>query len=243
MFLLVFIARRLVFVAIALAIPLVAGEFLARTLVSAAVKNAIVARIGGGTAQIGFGSTPVLLQLVHGNLNDVSVSEKHAHLGDLPSLSFNAKLTDVHLASVTHLEGAIGEITAQAHLDSHSVRDLLATPACVNSLAPYLLTVLSERPRVTISTGHITLLPPHGDAVALRLFPAAVGNTLYFHVTRLVVNGTRAATATLDSVAARVNCTRTLTNLPFGLVLQGVSAKPDTLELDLGASNASFSTT
>jgi hypothetical protein len=243
MFLLVSIARRLFFVAIALAIPLVAGEFLARTLVSAAVKNAIVARIGGGKAQIGFGSTPVLLQLVHGNLNDVSVSEKHAHLGDLPSLSFNATLTDVHLASVTHLQGAIGAITAQAHLDSHAVRDLLATPACVNSLAPDLLRVLCERPRVAISAGHVTLRPPHGDAVVLALFPAAVGHTIYFHVTGLVVDGTRAARATLDSVAASVNCARTVTDLPFGLALQGVSAKPHTLELDFGASNASFSTT
>jgi hypothetical protein len=91
MFLFFGIFRKLVYVVLVFAIPLIAGEFIARSLLGDAVNSAIVSRIGG-KAQVGFGTTPVLLQLVNGHLSDVSVSESKAQIGGLPTLAFNATL-------------------------------------------------------------------------------------------------------------------------------------------------------
>jgi hypothetical protein len=240
MFLFFGIFRKLVYVVLVLAIPLIVGEFIARSLLGDAVNSAIVSRIGG-KAQVGFGTTPVLLQLVNGHLGDVSVSESKAQIGGLPTLAFNATLDDVHLSSITHLEGGIGAITLTAHLDAHAVRDLLATPTCVGSLPPGVLDGLTEQPRVKIAPGHIALLPPHGSAVDLHLFPAVAGGAIIFHATSLSLDGKRAPAATLTAAAGAINCARTVQNLPFNLQLKSTSTTPGLLDVQFAATNASFS--
>lgn len=240
MFLFFGIFRKLLYVALVLAIPLIAGEFLARALLGDAVDSAIVSRIGG-KAQVGFGGTPVLLQLLNGHLSDVSVSETKAQIGGLPPLTFDASLDDVHLRSITHLQGGIGAIALTAHLDSVAVRDILATPTCVGSLPPSVLDGITERPRVTIAAGHIALLPPHGSAVDLHLFPTALNGAIVFHASSLSFNGARAPAATLAAVGAAIDCVRGVQDLPFDLRLASASATPGSLEVEFAATNASFS--
>ncbi|HEY5389753.1 MAG TPA: LmeA family phospholipid-binding protein, partial [Solirubrobacteraceae bacterium] len=94
MFLLVPIVRRLVILAVVLAIPLVAAELLARHFVGAAVASAIAARIGTHP-HVGFGSTPILVQIVRGRLDDVTLSASGARVGGLAPLRIEASLRDV----------------------------------------------------------------------------------------------------------------------------------------------------
>jgi hypothetical protein len=232
--------RRLVFLAIFLAILALAGEFVARKLLGDAVKSAVVARIGGHTS-VSFGSTPLLLQLVHGQLDDVTVSSTAAKIGDLPPLALSASLRDVHLTSVTGLQGAIGEVVIHAHLGSLGVRDLLATPSCIASLPAGVLGALTTRPRVAIHTGQIDLLPPRGRAVELRLVPRGVSGAVYFALAGLDIAGRRAAPGELAAVGSHAACVHGLGSLPFGLHLQHVAAEPHNLEIELVARGSSFS--
>jgi hypothetical protein len=234
------IVRRLLFTAAFLAIPVVAGELVARKLVGSAVTHAVQARIGVAP-KLGFGSTPLLVQLVHGKLNAVSVSAAGARFDGLPPLSLSATLHDVHLRDLTSLQGAIGSLSVEAKLAPAGVRELLATPGCVDSLPPSLLAELTPRPRVILFAGRIDLLPPHGRRGEVRLRPYASGANVRFAITGLELDGAPASGAQLTLARARTRCARALNNLPFGISLVSANAMPGALDLVFSGRAASFS--
>ena len=223
-----------------LAIPIVAAELVARKLVADAVAHAVEARIGVAP-KIGFGSTPLLLQIVNGRLNTVSVSARGARIGGLPPLNLSATLRDVHLRSLTSLEGAIGSLSVDALLPASGVRDLLATPACIDSLPASLVPALTRSPRVVIFPGRIDLLPPRGRAAEARLRPYAAGATVRFALTGLDLGGRAVSAGALSSARSAVRCSRTLGGLPFGVSLKSALAGAGTLELAFAGRGASFS--
>jgi hypothetical protein len=234
------ILRRLLLLAAFLAIPLIVGELVARKLIGDAVAHAVQARIGVAP-KIGFGSTPLLLQIVHGRLSSVSVSAVGAHIDGLPPLALRATLRDVHLRSLTGLQGAIGSLSVEAKLPPAGVRDLLATPACVDSLPQGLLAGLTRTPRVDLFPGRIDLLPPHGRAVEVRLRPYASGANLRFAIIGLEQDGVPVDAAQLALARGDTRCSRTLGDLPFGVSLVSATAGAGVLELDFAGSGASFS--
>jgi hypothetical protein len=233
------IVRRLAVLAIILAIPLVAGEFVARKLLGDAVRSALIARIGG-SPQVSFGSTPVLWQLVHGHLN-VTVTAPHIYLRGLPPVSLSGQFDDIHLTSVTSLEGAIGTVAVRARLGPDGTRDLLSTPSCVDSLPPSLLAGLTTRPRVLIFPGHVSLLGPRGTVTELRLHPHARAGAVDFAVIGARIDDAPVASATLAAMAAQTDCTRQLNDLPFGLRLDRAGSVTGAVTLAFVASGASFS--
>jgi len=235
MFLLIRLLRRLVVVAIVLAIPLVACEFVARTLIGDAIASAVKARIGAAP-QIGLGSSPILLQLVRGHIDAATVSAKGAHIGGLPPIALRATLRDVHVAHLTSLQGAIGSLTIDARMGPAAVRDLLAAPACLDELPAAERVALGAPPRVDVFPGRIDLLPARGRASEVRLLPGVAGNGVTFTVDSLVRNGTALP---LPGPAPR--CARALPDLPFGATLRSATASAGTLDLAFSASNVTFS--
>jgi hypothetical protein len=234
------ILRRLLFTAAFLAIPVVAGELLARKLIGSAVTHAVQARIGVAP-KLGFGSTPLLLQLVHGKLDAVSVSAAGARFDGLPPLSLSATLRDVHLRDLTSLQGAIGSLSVDAKLAPAGVRELLATPGCLDSLPPSLLAELTLRPRVILLPGRVDLLPPHGRRGEVRLRPYASGASVRFAIVGLELDGAPASPTQLDDARARTWCARALSKLPFGISLVSAGATAGALDLGFIGSGASFS--
>jgi DUF2993 family protein len=234
------ILRRLLFTAAFLAIPVVAGEFVARKLVGTAVTHAVQLRIGVAP-KLGFGSTPVLVQLAHGRLDAVTVNAAGARIDGMGPLSLSATLRDVHLRNLTSLQGAIGSLSVDAKLPPAGVRDLLATPGCVDSLPPSLLAALTRHPRVYLFPGRIDLLPPHGRRVEVRLRPYASGASVQFAIAGLALAGEAAPGAQLDAARAQTRCERALRNLPFGISLVSASATTGTLDLSFSGSGASLS--
>jgi hypothetical protein len=222
------------------AIPLVAGELVARKLIGDAVAHAIEARIGG-SAKIGFGSSPLLVQIAHGRLDDVSVSAGRAQIGGLPPVALSATLRDVHLRSLTGLEGAIGSLAVQAKLGPGGVRDLLATAACIDSLPRSVLAELTRSPRVDLFPGRIDLLPPHGRAAEVRLRPYTSGASVDFTLIGLEQRGIPVPAATLAAARQTTRCSRALGGLPFGVALVSASAGAGTLQLAFAGRDASFS--
>jgi hypothetical protein len=226
--------------AVFLAIPLVAAELIARKLIGDAVAHAIEARIGV-TPKIGFGSSPLLLQIVHGRLSDVSVSATRAHIGELPPLALSATLRDVHLRSLTSLEGAIGALSIEAKLPPSGVRDLLASPACVESLPAAVLAALTRSPRVDLFPGRIDLLPPSGRAAEVRFRPYAAAASIRFVMIGLEQGGAPASATALAAAQHATHCSRALDALPFGVSLVSARAAAGVLLLSFAGSNASFS--
>ena len=219
------ILRRLLLLAIFLAIPFVAAELVARKLIGDAVTHAVAARIGV-SPKIGFGSTPLLLQLARGSLDAVSVSASGARIDGLPPVELTGTLRDVHLRSLTGLEGAIGSLSVEVRLPASGVRDLLATPACVGSLPANVLEALTRTPRVALFPGRIRPPPPHGRATEVRLRPLAAGTSVRFTLIGLELAGARSSAAQLTAVRAQTRCSRTLSDLPFGLSLRSAQAPP-----------------
>ena len=188
-----------------------------------------------------FGSTPLLVQLVHGKLDAVSVSAAGARFDGLPPLSLSATLRDVHLRDLTSLQGAIGSLSVDAQLAPAGVRELLATPGCVDSLPPSLLAELTPRPRVILLPGRVDLLPQHGRRGEVRLRPYASGASVRFAIIGLEIDGTPASGAQLAEARARTRCARALSKLPFGISLVSASATAGALDLVFSGSGASFS--
>jgi hypothetical protein len=238
--LLIPILRRLLLLAVFLAIPFVAAELLARKLIGDAVTHAVAARIGV-SPKVGFGSTPLLLQLAHGSLDAVSVSASGARIDGLPPVELTGTLRDVHLRSLTALEGAIGSLSVDVRLPASGVRDLLATPSCVGSLPANVLAALTRTPRVAVFPGRIDLLPPRGRATEVRLAPVAVGASVRFALIGLELAGAPSSAVELAAVRAETRCSRTLTDLPFGVSLRSAQARWGALELTFAGSGASFS--
>ena len=223
-----------------LAIPAVDRRFAARKLIGDAVASAVRSRIGVAPT-IGFGSKPLLLQLVGGKLDTVTVARKGARIDGLPPLSLSATLRDVHMTHLTSLEGAIGSLGVVATLSPAGVADLLATPSCVASLPPSGLVALTRRPRVLLFPGRVDLLPPLGRAVELRFRPEAAANTIVFALSAFERAGAPVPTAELASAGSRAHCTRALANLPFGIGLDSATARSGALDLGFHGANASFS--
>jgi hypothetical protein len=240
MLLLTPILRRLLVMLVVLAIPVVIVELVARKLIGDAVASAVRSRIGVAP-KIGFGSTPLLLQLVGGKLGTVTVAAKGARIDGLPPLSLSATLRDVHMTHLTSLEGAIGSLSVVATLSPAGVADLLATPSCVASLPPSGLVALTRRPRVDLFAGRVDLLPPHGRAVELRFRPVAAGNSIVFALSGFERAGAPVPTAELASAGTQAHCSRALANLPFGIGLDSATARSGALDLGFHGTNASFS--
>jgi hypothetical protein len=233
---LTWLLRRLLVLAIILAVPIVGGELLARKLVGDAVRSAVRARIGV-SPKVDFGSTPLLLDVVHGRVGRLQLSAKGARMGGLPPLALSASLDDVHLTSLTSLSGAIGSLTLSARLPPTGVAALLATRRCAGTFPADVRAALTPRPRVYVFPGRIDLLPPSGRAVEVRLAPRASGGRLVFAVDGLERAGVAAPVTTL----AQVSCVRALPDLPFDARLTSASAQTGVLDLAFAGTNASFS--
>lgn len=240
MFLLIALARRLVILALVLAVPVAVGEFVVRKLIGDAVSSAVRQRIGA-TAHVSLGSSPILLQLIHGRVDTATVSASRARIGGLPPVALTATLHDVHLANVTSLQGAIGSITVVARLTGGAVRDLLASPSCIGSLPADVRSALTTVPRVLVFPGRIDVLPPSGRAVELRLRPVATRASVVFHLSGIERGGAQAPAATLALARARSDCSRSLPGLPFGVDLVSATAGSGTLALAFAGTNARFS--
>jgi LmeA-like phospholipid-binding len=240
MFLLIAIVRRLVILALVLAVPIVAGELIARKLIGDAVSSAVRQRIGVG-AHVSLGASPVLLQLVHGRIDTATVSATRASIGGLPPVALTATLHDVHLTNVTSLQGAIGSLTVAVRLTPGEVRDLLATPGCIESLPADVRTALTPTPRVLLFPGRVDLLPPAGRAVEVRLRPAAAHARVVFHLRAIERGGAEASAPTLAAARAQTNCSRSLPSLPFGISLVSATARGGALALAFAGTDARFS--
>ena len=228
MFLILWLVRRLAILALLLAIPLVVGELVARKLVGDAVRSQVMARFGGAPS-VGFGSTPLLLQLVEGHIN-VNMSDTQAAISGLPPVSLTASFSDIRLTSLLGVHGVIGSVSAQASLGPAGVRDLLATSGCITALPATVAADLTDHPRVRIARGRVTLLPPHGRAVVVRVVPSAVGNKVDFNA------ASRAGGAPAGSAA----CVASLGSLPFALALDSATAEHGSLDLALAGRGARF---
>jgi len=235
MFLLSGLLRRLVILALVLAIPLVACELVARKLIGDAIAGAVKARIGAAP-KIGLGSSPILLQLVDGHIDTATVSASGARIGGLPPMSLTATLRDVHIAHLTSLEGAIGSLSIEARLGPRSVRDLLAARSCLAVLPAAERAGLGARPRVDIFPGRIDLLPATGRASEVRLVPTVAGDGINFTVTALERSG-----APQPLPVPVPSCTRALPDLPFGVTPRTASATSGALEVGFAASDVTFS--
>ncbi|HEY1777488.1 MAG TPA: DUF2993 domain-containing protein [Solirubrobacteraceae bacterium] len=240
MFLLFPIFRRLLYLAIFVAILAVAGELLARKLIGDAVSHAVAARIGV-SPKVGFGSTPLVIQIIHGSLGDVTVKAADAHLDGLGPLALDGTLRDVHLRSLTSLQGAIGSLQVRAGVPPSTVRGMLATPACERSLPSSVQAGLSTAARVAIFPGRVDLLPPHGRAAEVRLRPYASNDAVRFAIIAIELGGAEVPPAQLRADSAGANCSRALSNLPFGVGLVSAQALDGTLELSFSGRDASFS--
>jgi hypothetical protein len=226
--------------ALFLAIPLVAVELVARKLVGDAVAHAVAMRIGVKPT-IGFGSTPLLLQVVHGRLDTVTVRARGAHIDGLPPLALNATLRDVHLRSLTSLQGAIGSLTLQASLPPAGVRDLLASAGCMDALPAGVLAGLTRSPRVDLFPGRVDVLPPRGRSAEVVLRPSAAGANVRFALTAVERYGQPLSVAQVALVRANTRCERALGALPFGVSLVSATAARGSLILGFAGSGASFS--
>ena len=234
------ILRRLLVFAAVLAVPVVVGEIVARKLIGEAVSHAVATRIGV-TPKIGFGATPLLLQVARGRLAAVSVTAVGAHIDGLPPMDLSATLRDVHLRSLTSLQGAIGSLSVDTKLPAAGVRVLLATPGCIDALPRQTLAGLTRDPRVALFPGRVDLLPPHGRAAEVRLRPYASGGSLRFAISGVEVAGAPISTARLAAVRGGTRCSRALSGLPFGVSLVSVHATSGLLDLAFAGRDVSFS--
>jgi len=240
MFLLFPILRRLIYLAIFLAILAVAGELLARKLVGDAVAHAVAARIGV-SPKVGFGSTPLVVQIIHGSLDDVTLKAAGAHIDGLGPLSLDGTLRDVHLRSLTSLEGAIGSLRVSASVPPSVVLGMLATPACERSLPAAVQAGLTGTARVEIFPGRVDLLPPRGRAAEVRLRPYAAAGAVRFAILAIELGGVAVPPAQLRAERGGASCSRALSNLPFGVGLVSARALDSTLALSFSGRGASFS--
>jgi len=239
MFLLIGIARRLLVLVVVLAIPVVGGELLTRTLIGDAISSAVKSRIGV-SPDVSLGSSPILLQLIHGRIDTATVHAKNARIGGLPPMTLSATLHDVHVSHLTSLQGAIGSLRVDAALGPAAVRDLLSTPACIASMPSDVRVALTATPRVLLFPGRIDLLPPAGRAAEVRLRPVAAGNAVLFRLSGVELGGAAASNATLARAQAQTSCSRSLAGLPFGISLVSATARTGALELAFTGANATF---
>jgi hypothetical protein len=240
MFLLFPILRRLLYLAIFVALLAVAGEFLARKLIGDAVSHAVAARIGV-SPKVGFGSTPLVVQIARGSLGDVSLSAKSAHLDGLGPLRLSGTLHDVHLRSLTSLQGAIGSLEVHAAAGPTVVLGMLATAPCTRSLPAAVRAGLTDSPRAAIFPGRVDLLPPQGRAAEVQLRPYASGHSVRFTISAIELAGVPASATALRAARAGASCSRPLSNLPFGVELVSARALSGTLALSFTGRGASFS--
>ena len=231
MFVIVWLARRLIVIALLLAIPLVAGELIARKLVGDTVRSQVAARFGG-TPSVGYGSTPLLEQLVEGRLT-LNISEPNARISGLPPVALAASLTDIRLTSLLGLHGVIGSISATASLGPSGAWRLLASSGCGSALPPSVAAAMTRRPRIAIGGGHLSLLARHGRAVLARVVPTALGERIAFNVVSIA--GRRGA-----ATATGAGCVASLGGLPFNLTLTSASAADGMLRLAFTGRGARF---
>jgi LmeA-like phospholipid-binding len=242
MFLLSPILRPLLVLAAIVAALAVGAELLARKLIGDAVAHAVSARIGT-SPKVAFGSTPLLVQIAHGRLDDVTVSARHARIGGVGGLALRGTLRDVHITSLLGLRGVIGSSRFTATASAASVRPLLDGRACARALPAAVLAGLGADPRIEIRPGRIELLPRRGRSAEVRMRPIAAGSTLRFEISTVELASATAGApaAELTGTRAGSSCSRSFTNLPFGVSLVSAAARRGALELGFAGSGVSFS--
>jgi hypothetical protein len=184
---------------------------------------------------------PLVVQIARGSLGDVTLSAQGARIDGLGPLSLSGTMRDVHLRSLTGLQGAIGSLEVAAGLSPTVVLGILATAACAESLPAAVRSGLTSRPRVAIFPGRVDLLPPRGRAAEVRLRPYVAGSTLRFAIAGVDMHGAPAPAADVRGAQTRASCSRELSNLPFGIALISARATSGALELDFSGRGASFS--
>ena len=152
-----------------------------------------------------------------------------------------AALRDVHLHSLTSLEGAIGSLEIDAGLPPSVVLGLLATPACAQSLPSAVRTGLTSKPRAEIFPGRVDLLPPRGRGAEVRLHPYVAGSGVHFSIASIELDGAPAPAADVRDAQHATSCSRQLSDLPFGIGLVSAQARKGVLALGFSGHGASFS--
>jgi len=229
-FVIVWLARRLVLLVLLLAIPAVAGELIARKLVSDTVGGKVTAQFGGKPS-VDFGSTPLLLQLLRGRVN-LSVSEPDASVAGLPPVALHADFENIRVTSLLGLHGVIGTVTAHATLGPKGVGRLLLQSGCAGALPVGMRSALSAGSRIVIGAGHMTVLARRG-AQRARIVPTAIGGRVAFNVV--------GASAGSAPPAGGSGCVATLGGLPFNLSLASAIADGGVLDLAFTGRGARFS--
>jgi LmeA-like phospholipid-binding len=218
--LLIWLVRRLALLALVLAIPLVIGELVARRLVGDAVASQLRSHFGGSHASVGFGSTPLLLQLIDGHI-DANASIARVQIAKLPPAALQVSFDDVRLSSLLGLRGVAGSVLAHVSLGPDAVGRLLWNGGCAGELPPQLAADLANSPRIAIGRGRVKI---HGDGAGLDVVPTRVGRTIDF-----------------TSVSApRVACTISVGAAPYGLALAGTSASDGALVVTFRARGVRF---
>ena len=128
-----------------------------------------------------------------------------------------------------------------AGLSPAVVLGILATPACAQALPAAVRSGLTSHPRVAIFPGRVDLLPPSGRAAEVRLRPYVAGSALRFAVSGVELGGAPAPAADVRYAQSRANCSRELSNLPFGIALVSAKAGSGSLALAFSSRGASFS--
>jgi hypothetical protein len=148
----------------------------------------------------------------------------------------------VRVTRLTSLGGTIGMLRVRARLGPAAVRDLLARGGgCLDALPADVRAALSH-PRILLFAGRVDMLPAQGRAFEVRLHPGARGQSIDFVLAGVTRAGEAQSAGELAEERASSACGRSVGAVPFGARLQSAIAVTGALVVELGATDASFST-
>lgn len=100
------------------------GEFFARRQLRSTVSDAMANGLHTSSVDVGIGTSPALLDLSRGRIDQVSLKAQQATVCQVRDVSLDAKVQDV---STARSGGRIGESTLTLTLSERALNDLLAT--------------------------------------------------------------------------------------------------------------------
>ena len=121
------------------------------------------------------------------------------------------------------------------------MRDLLATPACIESMPSGRAGRAHRDPACPLFPGRVDLLPPSRARGRGAPAPQAAGDAVVFRLSGLERVGAPASSATLARAQARTSCSRSLPGLPFGISLPLRDRPHRRARLAFAGTNATFS--